>query len=386
MGSMIRYFFMTAIVLTILSGGARSQIAISKSDVDAVITNSAWVTYNTDGIGSAAAHIDLGSASASSQNFDFSNIAVIGIPMRDTSHNDYISPAGQHHAADYPTATVCTKSGFSNTFSGVTFTNTTLTYFETKNDGMYQLGVVSRQQVNPPQMFLPADTAYFYNTIPAALVIPLTLAMNLTRSSVDSSYNTATEIEVRHHTFSVNGFGSLKFPDGVTRNVLRYTHDEVIDVTDGGTFVGHGRNLTVSFLAQDGAQMEFTVDTTYVSGATDVYAIRFSKKTGATGVRQLGNEVPQRAALNQNYPNPFNPSTTVRYALPAESHVQLEVFNTLGQRVAVLADEIQTPGYKEATWIANDMPSGVYITRLQVEPTGTLSGRFLETRKMVLIK
>jgi hypothetical protein len=93
-------------------------------------------------------------------------------------------------------------------------------------------------------------------------------------------------------------------------------------------------------------------------------------------------ESPARAigfALQQNYPNPFNPSTTIRYALPHPDHVKLEVFNVLGQRVAVLVDERKAAGRYEITFDAGALPSGVYVYRIT-------TGDYVSARKSVLLK
>ena len=91
-------------------------------------------------------------------------------------------------------------------------------------------------------------------------------------------------------------------------------------------------------------------------------------------------DLPESFDLKQNYPNPFNPTSTIRYALPETSDVRMEVFNVLGQRVALLVDEQQQlPGYHSVTFDGSRLASGVYIYRIQ-------AGSFIETRKMMLIK
>ncbi len=101
-------------------------------------------------------------------------------------------------------------------------------------------------------------------------------------------------------------------------------------------------------------------------------------------VETPAEEVPDRFELRQNYPNPFNPSTTIEYATVQATQVRLEIFNILGQRVALLVDEVKPAGVHKAVWRATDdkggaAASGVYIYRL-------VAGDFVQTRTMTLVK
>jgi hypothetical protein len=89
--------------------------------------------------------------------------------------------------------------------------------------------------------------------------------------------------------------------------------------------------------------------------------------------------LPASPVLSQNYPNPFNPSTLIEYAVPKAGKVKLEVFNIIGQSVAVLFEGAASAGVHRVKFEASDYPSGVYFYRLE-HSSGTL------TKKMVLIK
>jgi len=88
---------------------------------------------------------------------------------------------------------------------------------------------------------------------------------------------------------------------------------------------------------------------------------------------------PDQIALAQNYPNPFNPSTIIRYELPSESSVTLEVYSIEGQRVATLVNSQQPAGMHSVNFDASNLASGVYLYRLT-------AGTNVLSRKMILIK
>ena len=67
-----------------------------------------------------------------------------------------------------------------------------------------------------------------------------------------------------------------------------------------------------------------------------------------------GAALPEGFVLGANYPNPFNPATIIPYRLAATAQVRLEVFNALGQRMAVLVDGEQAAGTYQAQWDATD--------------------------------
>jgi subtilisin-like proprotein convertase family protein len=100
----------------------------------------------------------------------------------------------------------------------------------------------------------------------------------------------------------------------------------------------------------------------------------------ATGIEDpVSGEVPARFALHQNYPNPFNPTTIIRYELPEQSRVRLEVFNILGEEIAALVDEVQDRGTRSVVFPGAGLASGVYLYRLT-------AGNHIESRMMMLVR
>jgi hypothetical protein len=101
--------------------------------------------------------------------------------------------------------------------------------------------------------------------------------------------------------------------------------------------------------------------------------------SGLTVNNEMESRLPEEYNLSQNYPNPFNPTTQIQYALPVASQVTLEVFNSLGQKIATLVDAQQSAGYHTASFDASQLSSGVYLYKLSTPG-------FSQTKKMLLIK
>jgi hypothetical protein len=75
--------------------------------------------------------------------------------------------------------------------------------------------------------------------------------------------------------------------------------------------------------------------------------------------------LPSKLYLQPSYPNPFNSSTTIKYGLPCPGNVTLRIFNPLGQQVSTLFEGYQSPGFHTTTMNAGDLPSGLYLVRLE---------------------
>ncbi|MEK7729479.1 MAG: T9SS type A sorting domain-containing protein [candidate division KSB1 bacterium] len=80
--------------------------------------------------------------------------------------------------------------------------------------------------------------------------------------------------------------------------------------------------------------------------------------------------------MEQNYPNP---STTISFSLPRASFVTLKIHNLLGEEVATLVHEQRAAGEQRVHWQPHDLPSGVYVYRLQV-------GAFVKSKKLVFLR
>ncbi|MCK5454351.1 MAG: T9SS type A sorting domain-containing protein [Calditrichia bacterium] len=102
------------------------------------------------------------------------------------------------------------------------------------------------------------------------------------------------------------------------------------------------------------------------------------------GLEDHNSTLPMDFTLKQNYPNPFNPTTSITFELPQASEVTIKIYDMLGKEITTLVSQKLTVGSHTMSWDASDMPSGVYIYRM--EAAKAEGKRFKQTRKMILMK
>ena len=115
----------------------------------------------------------------------------------------------------------------------------------------------------------------------------------------------------------------------------------------------------------------------YVTQLDETMDIPFLIASDVVGIEDNSNQLREFKLLT--YPNPFNPISVISWQLTASSHVDLGIYNILGQRVITLVNKKQIPGIYEVKWDASDFPSGVYMCRLK-------AGDYVKSNKMILLK
>ena len=93
---------------------------------------------------------------------------------------------------------------------------------------------------------------------------------------------------------------------------------------------------------------------------------------------------PEKYILYQNYPNPFNPITSIKYDLPRETPVTIEIYNIIGNKITTLIDKNMDAGSHIVRWNSTDnngakIPSGIYFYHIK-------TNEFIKTKKMILLK
>ncbi|MBW7888482.1 MAG: S8 family peptidase [Bacteroidetes bacterium] len=89
--------------------------------------------------------------------------------------------------------------------------------------------------------------------------------------------------------------------------------------------------------------------------------------------------LPNNFTLAQNYPNPFNPETKINFSIPQSGFVTLEVYSSLGQKVASLVHENLDQGTYSTAFNGRGLASGIYFYTLR-------AGNYTETKKMLLLQ
>jgi len=154
---------------------------------------------------------------------------------------------------------------------------------------------------------------------------------------------------------------------------------EVVDITDIDTPVCVASFDTPSFA------YDIAINDNYLFVADYFSLIRFLRPS-VSDINEDDEQslmIPNNIRLYANYPNPFNSSTIIEYYIPSRSDVSLEVFNLLGQSVALLAYDAVEPGLHQIKykpmWRNHELSSGIYIYSLRV-------GEKKISRKMIFVK
>ncbi|MFH2035254.1 MAG: T9SS type A sorting domain-containing protein [Candidatus Zixiibacteriota bacterium] len=95
------------------------------------------------------------------------------------------------------------------------------------------------------------------------------------------------------------------------------------------------------------------------------YTMRFYSVDQVLDVNNDSGEslIPKSFVLGQPYPNPYNPEVTIPLLLPVKTHLTVEVYNILGQRVITLYNQEAPFGEMELNWNSANLSSGLYFIR-----------------------
>jgi hypothetical protein len=359
----MKQIFMGVVLLAAAAAAGHAQITVTASDVSGQLTIGNYVQNHWD---LAVGALDIGTPGPST--WDFSAL-----------RNDSTMTL---------TSVDLSTTPFTGTFSGATHAlYSPITYlgiagkayiYISLGTNMLNLGVGAIANASVPQF--PTNLMDTYTPSDVTYGLPMTNGTSWTSdytehvvftllgsTALDSTY-------LRHYTYVVDGYGSMKMPGGNVFDALRVRR---ADSTAARRRVGY------MFLAKNGASVQFWLGDPNAPNQGNVGVapgVQWSAPFNTAVEPATGSTAPKEFALQQNYPNPFNPSTVVGYQVPATSTITLAVYDLLGREVAVLASGVKEAGRYEATWNAAGMPSGVYLYRM------TVDGGQSFTKRMMLVK
>jgi len=164
-------------------------------------------------------------------------------------------------------------------------------------------------------------------------------------------------------------------------NTYTDVHEDISDTTI--SISSNSLDALLNVTSQDIATLTY-----YVNSSDGEYMVasdvgEFVLFRAALGVNE-GLSVPVVYALHQNYPNPFNPTTQIRYDLPEDALVSINIYDLMGRSIKSLVNSNQPAGYRSIQWDATNnygesVSAGMYIYTIQ-------TGDFRATKKMVLLK
>lgn len=189
------------------------------------------------------------------------------------------------------------------------------------------------------------------------------------------------------HRIEIDSFGTYAMPSGLGGRYYATLGSSVLEfdgVNDG--------EYVACLLPPQPEHLVTLIDDPVTAGKVWVVDIGSSGELVMSTIELATDEsdtehapLPELFALSEPFPNPFNPSTTVQFDLPSREHVRMELFNSLGQSVALLADREFVAGSHQIVWDGCDRhghhaASGIYLIRAT-----TGSGR-TRTVKAVLLR
>jgi hypothetical protein len=186
----------------------------------------------------------------------------------------------------------------------------------------------------------------------------------------------------------------LLFTAQTTDEGIELNWKTATETNNSGFTIERGRdeeNFTqIGFVSGRGTTTEITsynyLDTEIETGK---YYYRL-KQTDFDGTFKYLNVVlvdvglPKQFQLSQNHPNPFNPSTTIKFQLPVDANVRIDLYNSIGQKVSELLNSDLSGGVHEARFEGSTLSSGIYYYTMNA--IGKDGKNFTSTRKMILMK
>ena len=231
-------------------------------------------------------------------------------------------------------------------------------------NGGYDVVFTNLFQDNQSKVCFSADGSLLYDHFEGnVLVYEFTTGLTVNTITLDLQHN-------------------LDWPRG---NLIAHTGTYLITIADNVVYAydpSNGNAIATCTLTSMPASYEWSMSYTngmfFLTEDTETTWYAWTIDDGAVSVEE-NETTPLEFSLEQNYPNPFNPSTKIKYSILETGNIKLAIYNSVGEEVAVLINEMMSAGFYEVEFNATDLSSGIYFYQLR-------AGSFVETKKMILLK
>ncbi len=183
--------------------------------------------------------------------------------------------------------------------------------------------------------------------------------LNLSENKIELNWETATE--VNNYGFEIE---RLK-----TNLIIKNSEWEKI-----GFVEGHGNSNSPKYYSFKDNLLETSGKYSYRLKQIDIDGIFEYSDVVETSIG-----APQNFELGQNYPNPFNPVTSITYSIPNDGHVELGVYDILGNVVEIIENGIKPAGIYTFSFDGSNLASGIYFYKIK-------ANNFISIKKMLLMK
>ncbi len=215
-------------------------------------------------------------------------------------------------------------------------------------------------------------------TLDFALVCGTDLNNLKSNTDVAISHEAALPVELTSFTAALNGNKvDLNWATATELNNYGFEIERSVDNTDWQK-IGFAKGKGTSAQAQS---YSFSDKIDALNGNNISYRLKQVDFNGEFAYSDVVNiaSVATSYELTQNYPNPFNPATTISYSIVEKSNVKIEVFNSVGQRISTLVNEVKDAGKYSLNFDASNLSSGIYFYTISTP-------NFTATKKMTLLK
>lgn len=217
-----------------------------------------------------------------------------------------------------------------------------------------------------------SDGFYIFDVLPIATPSGFALSGSVGQNPT-LTWNQSTDT-------GLEGYKLYQSIDGSPYSLLVTLNKNTTSFVDNGVIIGNDK---------DDPSVCYYITAFNIAGKESNNSIPRCTKAG--GLNKSGSEyaesnVPYTNYLGTAYPNPFNPTTKISFGLASTAKVRIIVYNTLGQEIAVLADNVLGEGNHEVEFNAKGLPSGIYLYKMEASGISGEQFNIVEIKKMIVSK